>query len=221
MATSSTRKARKPSRPKQKRPTKAQRAALERRTRQRRTIATVLVVALLATVAYAVIRSGDASDGGTPSAAGRVSIERAPDAGPLVQGDEMPSFSAPGIDGSDVSWSAGEPTVVAVWAPWCPHCQKELPVVADVAAEFPEVELVSVATSIGDQPSEYTPQSYMQEKGLSFPVALDDAEDTLGRGLGIEGFPTLYVVDADGVVRGSASGEPSEEDLRTLIGSVA
>jgi hypothetical protein len=61
----------------------------------------------------------------------------------------------------------------------------------------------------------------MQDKGLTFPVALDDARETLGRGLGIQGYPTLYAVDADGIVQGSASGEPSEDDLRALIGEIA
>jgi thiol-disulfide isomerase/thioredoxin len=133
----------------------------------------------------------------------------------------MPSFRAPGVSGGPVAWSPGSPTAVAVWAPWCPHCQEELPVVAEVVAEYPGLELVSVATAIGDQPSRYTPASYMLERGLSFPVALDDARDTIGSGLGITGFPTLYVVDADGIVRAAASGEIAPDGLREMFAQVA
>ncbi|MEX2274382.1 MAG: TlpA disulfide reductase family protein [Actinomycetota bacterium] len=204
-----------------KRPTRAQRVRIERRAKQRSTIAIVLVVVLVAGVGVALALSGGSDDGGTPSAVSRVSIERSLDAGPLKDGDEAPSFSAPGLAGRTVSWDPGAPTVLTVWAPWCPHCQKELPVLADVTAEFPGVELVSVATAIGEQPSRYSPESYMAERGLSFPVAIDDAENTLARGLGVVGFPTMYVVDADGTVRGSASGEPSEDDLRALIAEIS
>ncbi|MEX0753746.1 MAG: TlpA disulfide reductase family protein [Actinomycetota bacterium] len=202
-----------------KRPSKSQRVQLERRAKQRRAIAIVLVVALIAGVGVALLAYGGNDDEGTPSAAGSVSIDR-PDAGPLEDGDEAPSFSAPGLNGGEVTWNPGTPTVLVVWAPWCPHCQEELPVLADVTAGFPDVELVSIATAIGAQPSTYSPQSYMAEHRLSFPVAIDDAEGTLARGLGVVGFPTLYTIDADGFVRGSASGEPSEDELRALIGQI-
>jgi thiol-disulfide isomerase/thioredoxin len=127
---------------------------------------------------------------------------------PIPEGNPIPEFSAPTLDGGDFIWSARPegPAVLAIWAPWCPHCQAELPRLAAAAEDHPGVSLISIATAVDAQPGP-TPQEYMDAEGLSFPVALDDDEATLATGLGVQGFPTTYFVDADGRVIVSASGE--------------
>jgi thiol-disulfide isomerase/thioredoxin len=108
--------------------------------------------------------------------------------------------------------------VLAVWAPWCPHCQAELPVLAAVTTEFPKVSLVSVATAV--DPSGPTPMQYMQATGLDFPVALDDSAGTLAQAFGIRGFPTIFFVGADGSIRAVHEGEMSAADLRSVLGTL-
>ena len=136
----------------------------------------------------------------------------------LAEGDEVPSFSLPALDGGLLKWSdyVGHPTVLAVWAPWCPHCQKELPVLADAVAGSAEVRMVSVATAI-DQAPHPPIEGYMADHGLTFPVGLDDANDTLGRGLGVSAFPTVYFVGADGRVMHATVGEIRSDELRAIL----
>lgn len=140
---------------------------------------------------------------------------------PLAEGDAVPTFSAPGLDGSRVSWDlfAGRPAVLAVWAPWCPHCQVELPVLDAVLQEYPDVGFVSVVTAVNAQPGP-TPEGYMQDEGLSFPVAMDDEAGTIATALGIEGFPTLYFIGSDGRVAVAATGEIDEATLHQVIASL-
>jgi peroxiredoxin len=140
----------------------------------------------------------------------------------LAVGERVPDFVAPDIRGGLVRWRdrAGSPTVLVVWAAWCPHCRRLLPPLVRVAPEFPGVQVLTVTTSIGRRPGP-TPGDVIERDGLSFPVALDDADNTLARALGVFRYPTLYWVGRDGAVRGVSEGEAGEVALRQAFAALA
>jgi hypothetical protein len=70
-----------------------------------------------------------------------------------------------------------------------------------------------VTTSIGRYGGP-TPREFVEQHGLSFPVALDDVDNTLARALGVLRYPTVYWVGRDGRVRGVSEGEASDAALR-------
>jgi cytochrome c biogenesis protein CcmG, thiol:disulfide interchange protein DsbE len=176
-------------------------------------------VALVAVVAILVTAGGGP---GKSSAPGTVQASGAPRATRLQAGDAIPSFSAPGLSGGTISWQgfAGKPVVLVAWAPWCPHCQAELPVLDRVAREYPTVGLVTVVTDIGLHPGP-APEAFMSDNGLSFPVAVDDESRTIALALGISEFPTIYFVGPDGMVRVSTVGEMPESTLRAQFDALA
>jgi thiol-disulfide isomerase/thioredoxin len=123
------------------------------------------------------------------------------------------------MTGGTVSWSdryAGNKTVLALWAPWCSHCQAELPVLDRVMDSYADVEFVTIVTSIGQQAGP-SPDGLMQDHDLVFPVAVDDENGTLASAFGLQVFPTLYFVNADGTVAQVATGEVDEATLRATI----
>jgi len=155
----------------------------------------------------------------TPTATATVEVTIARRSGPLLEaGDTVPEFMAPALDGGEFTWSdyVGTPTVLAVWAPWCPHCQVELPRLSAAVQTHPALQLVSVATAIGAVEGP-TPQEYMDAEGLTFPVALDDAQATLMQGLGVTSFPTVYYVDASGAVVAATTGELEPAALERIL----
>jgi thiol-disulfide isomerase/thioredoxin len=96
----------------------------------------------------------------------------------------------------------GKARVWMVWAHWCPHCQAELPEVADWysanAGIFPNTELVSVTTSI--DPSRGNPlEPYLDESAFPFPV-LVDPDYRLASQFGTSAFPYWVVTASDGTV---------------------
>lgn len=201
---------------------KAQRREAERRQRRQRDLLLGLVglVAVVVVVAVVLTAGGGGTD--TPaSAVGEVSIDRAP--GPLLGvGDTVPGFSAPELGGGRFDWSsaAGTPTVLAVWAPWCQHCQAELPRLAAAVGRHPELQLVSAATAIGQEPGPSV-ATYMSDNNLTFPVAIDDTNDAILRGLGVTSFPTVFYVGSDGKVVGVSMGEVPASDLEARLGALA
>jgi peroxiredoxin len=140
----------------------------------------------------------------------------------LAMGDPVPPFVAPGLRGGFVRWRdrEGSPTVLVVWAAWCPYCQRLLPALARVAPDFPDVRVLTVTTSIGRRPGP-TPQELVERHGLAFPVAVDDADNALARALGVSRYPTVYWVGRDGAVRGVSEGETSEAALRQAFAMLA
>jgi thiol-disulfide isomerase/thioredoxin len=211
--------------------------AAERRRQQRRTIATTLGAAVVVTVAVVLFSNLVGPDSGAgpiqPSARADVSVSGPPRAELLGVGSQVPSFSAPGFrmssDGANatiernrVDWSSfrGTPTVLSIWASWCPHCQRELPVLSDAVAKMPGVKLVTVVTSIGAHPGP-TPSQYLGDEGLTFPVAIDDAQGTLAHALGVRAFPTLYFVGTDGRVTYSSEGEVPDAVLQQQLAKLS
>jgi thiol-disulfide isomerase/thioredoxin len=196
----------------------------ERRAERTRTLVTVAGLVLIAAVVLVVVLLMGEEDGGVagPSTAGDVTVEGMPRSAPLQPGEGVPAFTAPDLFGGTVSWQdyLGSPVVLPVWAAWCPHCQAELPVLDRVMKDYPDVGFVSVVTAIGAQDGP-TPEQYMQDSQLDFPVAVDDAEQTLAAGLGIQGFPTLYFVNSDGTVAVGLEGEVDEATIRATIESLA
>ncbi len=146
---------------------------------------------------------------------------------PLSAGSSIPNFEAPALNGGggqggSVSWSSyrGEPTVLEVWAPWCPHCQAEAPVLVRLAHEFPAVKVVTVATAAGLNPGP-TPEQFVRQFGYTFPVGLDDEQGTIASGLGVRGFPLIYYVGAGGNIVSVQEGEAPEQQMRAAFAALS
>lgn len=106
-----------------------------------------------------------------------------------------------------------------VWAHWCPYCQDELPVVADWhvnhAAEYPNLELVSITTSMDDSaPNPLVP--YLEDSQFTFPVLMDES-GVLTRQLGVNAFPFWVFTGPDGTVVGRTAGLLPEEQLLSIF----
>ncbi len=175
---------------------------------------------LAAVVVAAAVAFGGGQESATPPT-GTVSIARA--SGPMLAvGEAVPDWSAPSLSGDgELAWAGavGQPTVLAVWAPWCPHCQAELPRLDAALASHPDVEMVSVATAIGAQPGP-TPQEYLDSEGLDFAVGVDDEANTIMTGLGVSSFPTTYYVASDGTVLDVTTGEVDPARLDQILATL-
>jgi peroxiredoxin len=197
------------------------RLELERRRARRRTLVSSSAVAVML-VLVGMVLFGRILRGGTgPAAPGQVQVSGPARPAPLAIGDRVPAFSAPRLGGGRVSWSeySGSPVVLALWAPWCPHCQTELPILAKLAGQFPNVRLITIASAIGER-SGPSPDEFVEDHHLTFPVAIDDANGLLARAFGLRYFPTVYFVSSDGTVLRVLEKAAPASTLRTLFAAV-
>jgi len=157
-----------------------------------------------------------------PAQSATVKVEGVARAEPLPVGGAIPDFWATGLDGQRVAWTsvAGRPAVVVVWASWCPHCQRLVPLIGRIAKEFTGVRVLTVTSSIGRRPGP-TPWQFARTSQLTLPVAVDDSQNTLAHAFGVYRFPMAFWVRPNGVVATVTEGDLDAETLRDLFRTLA
>jgi thiol-disulfide isomerase/thioredoxin len=195
--------------------------------------AVVLVAAIIAVVSAGGGDGGDdKGDGSGTAAAGQetrpVTITGTPlaphgaaDPDPAV-GARIPTVAGASFDGTPMTISAdGRGKLVLFVAHWCPHCQKEVPLLADFMADSPlpaDVDLVTVSTSVSAARPNYPPSAWLQREHWEAPVLVDSKDSEAAQAIGLTGQPYFVAVDASGVVRARTSGEITTDQFRQLVG---
>ena len=146
----------------------------------------------------------------------------------LAVGERAPQFVVSTTNGEfDLAKSAGKPTLLEVFATWCPHCQRETAVLDALYPKYKaEVHVVTVAGSPYAM-DETQPESqadvvaFMQKFNVTYPVAFDPTLDVAGKYLQ-GGFPTVVLIGRDGRVQAIRDGEIPPADLtKALDDSIA
>jgi cytochrome c biogenesis protein CcmG, thiol:disulfide interchange protein DsbE len=217
----------------------------EKKGASRSTLLIVLGVAAAVVIALVVaVAATGGDDDATVTAGGAVptGAGTSPTQAVAVSGDALPPFAdqnpdpavglvAPTIggatfDGSSVSLQPGDGRrkFVLVVAHWCPHCQREIPVVADWIADgkLPaDMDVVVVSTSVDPAGGNFPPQDWLAEEGWPFPVIADSGGLQAAQALGTQSFPYLVVLDAEGKVTARASGGQDSGSLDALAATSA
>ncbi|MDT8404317.1 protein disulfide oxidoreductase [Sulfuriflexus sp.] len=116
------------------------------------------------------------------------------------------------LDGRPVNLAdyRGEPLLLHFWASWCSICRFEQDSIDAIAEDYP---VLSVASQSGDAGAV---QAYVTEHGLTAPVLVDE-DGELGRMYAVRGFPSSYVIDAQGRIFDVEVGYSSEWGLRARL----
>jgi len=190
-------------------------------------LAAVVVVAAIA----AVVISGAGPSGAAEPANQRVVVTGQqlpaltdPAADPAV-GQPIPELSGVGLDGQPLTIGPGDgPMAIVVLAHWCPHCQAELPALADYIAQsgMPDgVSIVGVSTAIDPVRPNYPPSAWFRREGWTQPTLIDDAGSGALQALGVSSFPGFVFVAADGTVTQRLTGEIGVDQFAQILASLA
>lgn len=142
----------------------------------------------------------------------------------LNVGQRAPDFTVELLDGRTVALSdfRGRPVLINFWATWCGPCREELPDFQTVfEREGGEANFVVLA--VNNMESRETVAAYVEEVGITFPVALDPDGRINFDLYGIQGYPTSFLLDANGVIaarfQGSLRGPQLLDALQALPAS--
>jgi thiol-disulfide isomerase/thioredoxin len=146
-------------------------------------------------------------------------------ASPLVVGQQAPDFSLSTTAGPfSLSKPDGKPTLLEVFATWCPHCQREVKVLDPLYAQYKnKVNFVAVNgdalgmdhTSPESQADVY---NFAQKFGVTYPIAFDPNLDVAHAYLQ-SGYPTLVLIGPSGKVEAVRDGEIPQSDLNNALGA--
>lgn len=110
----------------------------------------------------------------------------------------------------------GGPVWIVFGATWCPPCREEAPILRDALNEAPgEVTLLAVSI----QETAETVRAYAQGAGLPYPQALDRTGAVAQR-YGVYGYPSHYLLDADGVIVARHFGPLDREQMDDYLALV-
>lgn len=96
----------------------------------------------------------------------------------------------------------GKVVFIHFWATWCDSCKDEMPAINTLRERFKDkgFEVVSIAAD-----SRTAVEPFVRKYGLKFPVLIDQYGSAL-RSYEVRAFPTSYIVDKAGKIKGIAIG---------------
>ncbi len=95
-----------------------------------------------------------------------------------------------------VAPSDGKQTLYVFWAPWCGVCKTEFKLFGDLQESLGDGVRV-VGVGLAGSRSEM--QAFVSENPTDFPSIMGDS--TVPRRWGLRAYPTLYLVDGDGILK--------------------
>lgn len=133
-------------------------------------------------------------------------------------GRPAPDFTLQTLDGRSFALAdlAGTPAVLNFWATWCGPCQREMPALQTAADRYAGQVLI---TGIDQAEEAGVVQSFVDEKGVTFPILMDTDSD-VGQRYNVSGLPTTFFVDADGIIRHIWTGEMNSITLAEGISKI-
>jgi thiol-disulfide isomerase/thioredoxin len=149
--------------------------------------------------------------------------EYEPGAADPAVGQDIPEVKGQSFDGSPVTiGNDGRSKLIVFVAHWCPHCQKEIPLLADwlKSNSLPDgVDLYTVSTGVTDKRPNYPPSTWLRKEGWTAATLADSAEQQAADAFGLSAFPYFVAVDGSGKVVARTSGEISTGQFAELAQS--
>jgi thiol-disulfide isomerase/thioredoxin len=137
-------------------------------------------------------------------------------------GSQAPTFAVSSTGGPfDLATAGGKPTLLEVFATWCPHCQREAPVLSRLSDKFKgQANILGVSGSVTGMDSAPETQAdvvaFTAKYGARYPVAFDGAMDVAKKYLQ-GGYPTIVLIGKDGKILAVGSGEVPADGLQKAI----
>lgn len=125
-----------------------------------------------------------------------------------------PTIDDKGINGEIVSTSAGNVTLINVWASWCSPCRAEAPILEELSKKYPKVNFIGLLT----RDSVESARAFTKRFEITYPtIANDQILLDFRKSLPVAAIPTTFLVDKNGKVATRISGEITYSAISKLI----
>ena len=123
----------------------------------------------------------------------------------------LPDTTLTALGGQQIRLSAlvGRPSIVNLWATWCPPCRREMPVLAEAQQSTAGVDFVFV--NQGEEGDVI--HTYLQQESLELRNVVIDPFSSVSRATGARGLPTTLFFDSNGRLVDTHVGELTRASL--------
>lgn len=134
----------------------------------------------------------------------------------LGVGDDAPDFALVDMNGEkhQLSDYKGQGVFLNFWGTWCKPCEREFPLIDKQYQEYKDKGLEILAVNVGE--SNFAVQKFIDRKGLSFPVLIDDNKSVMET-YKINPLPTTLLINPEGKIEKVITGEMNEEMIREYM----
>ena len=116
--------------------------------------------------------------------------------------------------------ASGKPTMLVFLAHWCPHCNREIPRLIDWKEQGlvpADLRVVGITTASRSDQANWPPSQWITDMEWPWEVMADSETADAANAYGVDGYPMIVVIGADGKVKLRFSGEREVSELTTLI----
>lgn len=135
------------------------------------------------------------------------------------EGFFAPDFTLDTLDGDRVTLSElrGKIVVVNFWTTWCPPCREETPALEASYKAYKDSGVIILGLNLTDQDSLKEVEAFAKEFRLTYPILLD-RDGSVGLTYQLNGLPTTFFINREGVIRTVVVGGPmSETFIRSKV----
>jgi thiol-disulfide isomerase/thioredoxin len=135
----------------------------------------------------------------------------------LKVGAKAPDVEATDLDGKKVKLSSykGKVVLLDIWATWCGPCVAMIPHSREVVKKLADKPFALISVS-ADAEKE-TLVKFMEKEPMPWTHWWDGRGGPVLKAFRVKAFPTLYLIDANGVIRKKWIGSPENEVLDKAI----
>jgi peroxiredoxin len=129
-----------------------------------------------------------------------------------------PAWKLKDVDGKTVTSDQfkGKVVVLDFWATWCPPCRTEIPGFVALQKKYGPDGLVIVGVSM-DTDGTAPVKKFIKDVGINYTVVMGD-DDIVSAFAPIDGYPTTFIIDRDGLVRSKKLGKkPAAEFEKDVV----
>jgi thiol-disulfide isomerase/thioredoxin len=135
---------------------------------------------------------------------------------PFMQGDvihgQVPALTLQTLEGQTLDLSQiNEPTLIHLWATWCPICKMTRGSVESVAQDYP---VINIASQSGDDEQL---RDYAQQNAMNPAIIVNDLDGQLMQTFGAKAVPADFIVAPGGEIAFVEVGFTSEIGLRLRL----
>jgi thiol-disulfide isomerase/thioredoxin len=135
----------------------------------------------------------------------------------IAVGNPAPDVEGIDLDGKKVKLAGmkGKVVLFDFWATWCGPCRAMIPHERELVEKMAKKPFVLLSVNVDDEKS--TLKDFLSEEKMPWPHWWDGSAGPLAKMFKIRGFPTIYLIDAKGVIRKKWLGSPGNEVLDKAV----